>query len=97
MAYVILQKGLEAPPLEQMKAAFRGLSSLTPADAAMMCRHSMGILVRGIEQDEARQIQGSLAAQGIETEVVEQSALPALPPMRHLTRVECTPDALDDI
>jgi hypothetical protein len=94
MAYVVMQKGMEPPQVEQLKAAFRGIPGLTPADAAMMCKHSVGILVRGVEQNEAQQIQASLAAQGIESEVVEQSALPALPPMRHLMQVECTPDAL---
>ena len=90
----MLQKGLEAPPLEKMKAAFQGVPGLTPADAMMMCKHSLGILARGLDQEQAQQIQGGLAAQGIETEIAEQSALPVLPVMRHVTRVECTPDAL---
>jgi hypothetical protein len=94
MAYVVLQKGMEAPPMEQLKAAFRCVPGLTPADAAMMCKNSLGILLRGVDQNEAQQIQASLAAQGVETEVVEQSALPVLPPMRHVTQVECTPEAL---
>src|ERR1700722_2300625 len=94
MGYVVLQKGLEAPSIEKMRAAFQGVPGLTPADATMMCKHSVGILARGLDREQAQQIQGGLAAQGIETEIAEQSALPVLPPMRHVIRVECTPDAL---
>ena len=67
MGYVVLQKGLEAPPFENMKAAFQGVPGLTPADALMMCKHSLGILARGLDQQQAQQIQAGLAAQGIET------------------------------
>jgi hypothetical protein len=94
MGYVVLQKGLEPPGMEQMKQAFRGVPGLTPTDAAMMCKNSLGVLVRGIDEPEARQIQAALAAQGVETEVAEQAALPVLPQARHLSRVECTPDTL---
>jgi hypothetical protein len=94
MGYVVLQKGLEAPPIENMKAAFHGVPGLTPADALMMCQHSTGILARGLDQAQAQQIQAGLAAQGIETEIADQGDLPVLPPMRHVTRVECTADAL---
>jgi hypothetical protein len=94
MAYVVLQKGLEPPPMEQMKAAFRGVPGLTSVDATMMCKNSMGILVRGVNQEEAQQIHSALATQGVETEVADQASLPVLPPMRHVTQVECTADAL---
>ncbi len=94
MGYVVLQKDLEPPPIEKMKAAFHGVPGLTAADAMLMCKHSMGILVRELKQEQALQVQAGLAAQGIETAIAEQSELPALPPMRHLMRVECTADAL---
>jgi hypothetical protein len=94
MGNVVLQKGLEAPPKDKMKAAFHGVPGLTPADAMMMCKNSLGILVRGLGQEQAQQVQAALAAQGVETEVVDQAELPALPPMRHVTRVDCTAESL---
>jgi hypothetical protein len=94
MPYVVMQKGLEPPRVEQLKAAFRGIPGLTPMDAPIMCKDAFGILVRGFEEGPANQLQAALAAQGVEVEVVDQVALPVLPPMRHVTRVECTPDAL---
>lgn len=81
--------------MEKVKSALVGVPGLTAADAAMMCRHSLGILARGLSREQAQQIQAQLAAQGIETGIADQAALPALPPMRHAIRVDCTTDALE--
>lgn len=94
MAFLLLQKGLEAPGMEQMKAAFRGVPGLTPMDAAMMCRNSLGILARGLDAETAQLLQANLSAEGVETDIAEQSALPVLPPMRHITKLDCVPEGL---
>jgi hypothetical protein len=94
MAYVVMQKGLETPRVEQLSAAFRGIPGLTPVDAAIMCKDSLGILARGLEQTVALQLQAALLAQGVDTEVMDQTALPVLPQMMGVLRVDCMQDAL---
>jgi hypothetical protein len=94
MLYAVVQKSLEPPSLEQLQNAFQGIPGLTRMDASILGRDAFGILVKGFPFDRATKLQASLAGQGVETEVVEQNALPALPQEKNVTRLECTPEAL---
>jgi hypothetical protein len=90
----VMQKSLEPPTTEQLRNAFRSVPGLTAIDADILGRHAFGMLVKGFEPERAAALQSALAAQGVETEVVEERSLPPLPEMRGVHQLECTPDAL---
>jgi hypothetical protein len=94
MTCSVMQKNLEPPTMEQLKQAYCNVPGLTAVDAAMQCRDAFGILARSFEPERAQALQSALAAQGVETEVVEDASLPAPPELRIVHRLDSTPDAL---
>lgn len=94
MPYAVVQKNLELPDIERLKAAFRGVPGLTEVDAYTVGKDAFGILVKGFTRENASRLVAALQAQGIETEVLEESALPKLPQGPNTTRVDCNPDGL---
>ncbi|HXD01276.1 MAG TPA: hypothetical protein VN048_18200 [Verrucomicrobiae bacterium] len=94
MSCSVMQKNLEPPTMEQLKQAFCKVPGLTAVDASIFSRDAFGILARSFELERAQALQSALAAQGVETEVVEDGALPVLPEARLVHRIDCTPDAL---
>lgn len=94
MTYAVLQTGPEPPSAEQLQNAFSQVPGLTAMDAGILGKDACGVLARGLELDQASAMQSAMAAQGVETEVVEESALPELPPARQLTKGCFTPEAL---
>jgi len=57
-------------------------------------RDAFGVLVKGKSLAEANTLQLALRAEGIETHVVPESELPALPTTKFLNRLEAQPEAL---
>jgi hypothetical protein len=94
MTYAVMQTGLEPPSAEQLKNAFQEVPGLTAMNVNTLGKDAYGVLVKGFEFDRASAMQSALAAQGVETEVVDDAALTELPPPRPLTKVEFTPEAL---
>jgi hypothetical protein len=94
MTCSVLQTNLEPPTVEQLKAAFSQVPGLTAMDAFTFGRDALGILSRAMEPDRARALQSAFAAQGVETEVVDDASLPPLPEMRMVHKLDPTPDAL---
>ena len=94
MTYAVMQTGLEPPSAEQLKKAFQEVPGLTAMDVTILGKDAYGVLVKGFELDRASAMQSALAAQGVETEVVDDAALTELPPPRPLTKVEFAPEAL---
>ena len=94
MPFAVMQTGMVRPTLEHLKNAFHGVPGLTPADAAIKGRDAFGMLVKELTSEQALGIKAGLAAQGIETETVDQATLPPLPETRHIHRLDCTPEAL---
>src|SRR5580693_8641542 len=94
MSCSVMQKNLEPPTMEQLKQAFCKVPGLTAVDAAIFSRDAFGILARSFEPERAQALRSALAAQGVETEVVEDASLPVLPEARLVHRIDCTPDAL---
>jgi hypothetical protein len=80
--------------MEQLKGAFRGVPGLTEMDAYTLGRDAYGVLVRSFERERAEALKSALAAQGVETELVEDASLPVLPEARLVHRIDCTPEAL---
>jgi hypothetical protein len=95
MSCSLLQKsGLEPASIDRLKLAYRSVPGLTEMDAFTLGRDAFGILARAFDPERARALQVSLAAQGIESELVEDADLPVLPEMRSVHKLDPTPDAL---
>jgi hypothetical protein len=82
MTYAIVQKELVVPELERLKRAFAVWPALTGIDAQTSANDAFGILLRGLELEQASLLQDALLKEGIDTVVVEESKLPSLPPGR---------------
>jgi hypothetical protein len=94
MTCSLMQKSLEPPTPEQLKLAYCKVPGLTAVDAAVLGRDAFGVLARSFERGRAEALKSALAAQGVETELVEDANLPVLPEARLVHRIDCTPDAL---
>jgi hypothetical protein len=90
----VLQTNLEPPTVEQLKVAFSQVPGLTAMDAYTSGRDAFGILGHFAEPDHALALQSALAAQDIETEVVDDASLPPPPQMRMVHKLDPTPEAL---
>ena len=75
MTYAVMQTGLEPPSAEQLKNAFHEVPGLTAMDVNILGKDAYGVLVKGFELERASAMQSALAAQGVETEVVDDTAL----------------------
>jgi hypothetical protein len=94
MPYAVLQTDLNTPSIEQMRRAFRSVPRLTPWDASILGNDAFGILVKDFSETQAGALQGALRAEGVETEIVDRSHLPALPQTHFVHRLDCTPEHL---
>ena len=94
MTCSVLQTGLEPPTSEQLQRAFQQVPGLAAADVFSIGRGAFGILGRSLDSEQADRLKSALAAEGLETEVVDDTQVPALPDMRNVYRLESTPAAL---
>jgi hypothetical protein len=94
MTYAVMQTGLEPPSVEQLGKAFHEVPGMTALDVNVLGKDAYGVLVKGFELERASAMQSALAAQGVETEVVDDAVLTELPPPRPLTKAEFTPQSL---
>lgn len=94
MPYAVVQKELALPDVERLKAAFKGFPGLTPVDAYTVAKDAFGILLKGYTYENANRMVSALQAQGIETEVVDESLLPKMPQGPNTTRIDFDPAGL---
>lgn len=94
MRCAVLQTSLCPPDFELLRRAFRHVPGLTPYDANILGRDAFGVLVKDFTPQQAAALQGALRTEGIETEIVDQSLLPPLPPAKLVNRLECRPEHL---
>lgn len=92
--YAVLNKGSRQPATANLTRAFAGIPGMTPADAAIVCDPTSGLLVRGFDATQAFALQKGLATEGFETDVVEESFLPPHLPGRLVRGFECTRELL---
>lgn len=78
MAFAILQKELVMPDVERLKRAFRVSPYLRDLDAQNAASDAHGILLRGLDEEQADALAGALKAEGVEIELVKESTLPAI-------------------
>jgi hypothetical protein len=88
MAYAIVQKELVVPGVDQLQRAFRVSPELTRLDAQTAANDAYGILLRGVEPRQATALRDALLRESVETELVEESKLPVIPPARIVQQVE---------
>jgi hypothetical protein len=81
MTYALLQKSITPPPVDALQRAFKAgaTQSLSAADAIFAADDAFGILARDLPENDALNVAGELAAEGIEVEVVRERELPRLP------------------
>lgn len=91
--FALLQSRLEIPNVDALRRAFRGVGGLAPADAPTIARDGFGILLRQLTEEDAGALQSSLAREGVATEIVDERALPAVPPSKLMRRVVYRLDA----
>jgi len=94
MPYAILQTDLTPSSLDQLKRAFRTVKFLTEVDAYTLGSDAFGIIVKNLEADRAAALQSALRAEGVETEIADQRALPEMPATKFVSRLDCLPDGL---
>jgi hypothetical protein len=92
--YALMNHGSESPDRDAFAGAFRGVPGLTPMDASVVGRPDCGILVRNLTLEQGTVLQSNLKAAGIETEVVCQTALPALPNSKVIRSMEIASNTL---
>ena len=77
--YAVLQTSLEQPiDRETLEEAIMATEGLAKPDCARLQKESFGIVARGLSQDDAIALQAALQARNVPTEVLDESALPAL-------------------
>ena len=94
MRHAVLQTDLNPPGHDQLLRAFRTVPGLTPYDASILGHDAFGILVKNFSAEQAAALHGALRSEGVETEIVEQSLLPEVPPAKTVHRLECQPEHL---
>ena len=94
MPYAIMQSGLEQPTSEQMQNAFRGVTGMAAVDARVFAKSAFGILAQGLTADQAAAVKAGFTIQNFAVESVDEREVPAMPPIRHVRRMDCTPEAL---
>lgn len=94
MGYTLMQKRAVAPAIEQMKRAFVGVPGFTAYDAGTFCKETFGIIVRNFTGPQAQALHAGLKAEGVETEIIEDTQLPAVPVTKVVRKLECPAEAL---
>ena len=94
MSFAILQKELVVPDVELLKRAFSVLPFLRDIDAQNAAHDAYGILLRGLEKQDAGALHAALQAEGVETELIKESTLPVLLAAKVAKRVEFGPGHL---
>jgi hypothetical protein len=93
--YAVLQKSLDQLiKSEALEDAVRATETLTKLDCPRLLRELFGIVASNLTRDEAVGMQRTLAGHGVDTEVVQESQLPALPPPRKTQSFALTKDGL---
>lgn len=88
MAYALLQKHLAPLEVDRLKRAFHGLPGRCEIDAHNTAHEAHGIFLRGLDVETASALQDALLREGLDTWVVAESELPAIPPAKIIRQVE---------
>jgi hypothetical protein len=87
--YALVQKSMTRPEVTALERAFACGRGLTPADARFVADDAFGLLARNLSLEDALFLQLSLGTEGIEVEVVPESALPRAADAELFSYLEC--------
>jgi hypothetical protein len=93
--YALMNQRAEGVDHDLFSRAFAGVPGLTPLDASVLGNPDCGILIRKLTLEQGTSLKTNLKAAGIETEVVPENALPALPVGKVIRSLECSPGILN--
>jgi hypothetical protein len=93
--YALMNQGSETVEHELFSRAFAGVPGLTPIDAGVLGNPDCGMLIRKLTLEQGTALQTNLKAAGVETDVVPETALPALPEGKVIRFLECSPQILN--
>lgn len=83
MRFALVQRSLDAGiSREDMEEASRAVPAVARADCARLHRDLFGIVVRNLDEENARTFSAELRSRGLETDVVPDADLPRLVPSR---------------
>lgn len=91
MPYAILQRELAVISAGQLIRAFKVLPALTDLDAQTKAHGAFGILIKGLDVIDASALQDALLAEEVQTEVVEETELPIIPPAKLVKQIDLLP------
>ena len=94
MPYAIVQRDLETPSPDVLAKAFVSLPLLTSIDAQTASRDAFGILMRGLNVEDASRLHDALLKQNIGVEVADEAELPMIPPAKVVRQIELLPSSL---
>lgn len=93
--YAVLQKSLnQVITIEALEDAVRATQQLAKPDCPQLRRDLFGVVASGLSREDALGMQRTLAGHGVETEAVEGSQLPVLPPPKRAQSFALSTDAL---
>jgi len=95
MPYALLQLSLDQTiDRNAMEEASVAAPSVARADCARLHRELFGIVAENLDHANATAFQKALRQHGFDTELIDQSLLPQLPPSQSAPRFRIDPDAL---
>lgn len=95
--YLLVQRSLTPPEIEPVRRAFQATGIFHALDAVHFVKDAFGVLVKGLEESPARQLQGVLAAEGVEVDVVADSEWPVLPPAQRIVCAACRTEGFEPL
>lgn len=94
---LLVQRSLTPPEIEPVRRAFQATGLFHALDAVHFVKEGFGVLAKGLEEDPARQLQGALATQGVEVDVVADSEWPVLPPAKRIVQAACWAEGFEPL
>lgn len=94
MHYAVIQTDNVAITPEQLGRAMQVTRRYTRADGIKIARESYGLIVDKLDHDEANDLCGALASEGVHARVIEESELLELPPVKVPKRIDCLDEHL---
>ena len=86
-----MQRELSPVGADQLSRAFKVLPALTAIDAQTMANDAYGIIIRGLDVIDASALQDALLREEVQTEVVDESELPVIPPAKLVKQIDLLP------
>lgn len=94
MPFAVIQTDNIAITPEQLGPAMVATQRYTRADGIKIARECYGLIVDKLEHHEALQLNDALAAQGVNSTVIDEADLIDLPPIKVPKRIDCLDEHL---